>query len=101
MKNDMKYQKYYSNGDLHTVNNHVCMCCKQLKNNTDIFVFDTEKDLKPKRLLGNKGSVFTSSSSFGSAIKSYENVFLCGECVYMLSQQLSEDVLKKIVADEL
>jgi len=120
MQETMRYKKYFSNGDLGEVNDHICICCKRVKNNTDIFVFDTERDFPTERSrspfanvgLNKKSSVITTSGStgitsssftaapaIGSPIRAYDSIFMCGECIYKLSQKLSDEVVKKIVAE--
>jgi len=121
---EMHYLKYYSNGDLDKLNNHHCICCKQLKNDTDIFVFTdnsiftAEPSTSPApytTVTGtgtrSTGGAITGTSTSSSRLFSGQNmsfrpakkdsIYLCAECVFKLSKQISPEVLGKMVVDKL
>lgn len=91
----LNYKKYFSNGDLDKLNEHECMCCKKVKNDITIFVFDSEKHYK------SSGNSIFRNTDLNSPIKTYENVYLCANCLYRLSKKIPEEEISKMVAEEI
>jgi len=100
VKTEMNYKKYKSNGDLDKILNHSCICCKRLKNDTEIFVF-TDNSVEPIQ-----PSFTTSTTIFSGQNTAYRpakqnTIFMCAECIYKLSKKISEETITKLVADEI
>ena len=105
MKKDMIYSKYFSNGQLPELNNHICACCHMLKNNTDIFVFVAPEYSGPfswQPLQTTNVTTYQQKNNliynpYASSDK--HQVFLCAECVLELSRAISHEALKNIVKE--
>jgi len=124
-EDELHFKKYKSNGDVPQMIQHYCICCKKLKNDTEIFVF-TDNSIgeswvgstitpnqytttQPTTISGAThfvpsnyptGSIFNGQNTAYRPAKQ-NTIFLCAECLYKLSQKISEETIAKLVADKI
>ena len=112
----MHYKKYISNGDLPELNNHHCICCGVAEQNMEIFVFfgkvNTEDNVYPKRYetittqLTPSGLKYPQPILTPELVEPYwdrrrQQMFMCAECIYKLSKEISQDTIAKWVLEKL
>jgi len=104
--NKPSYIKYFSNGELPNLNNHYCMCCHELKNNMEIFVFTLANRSVRSGAFGSMFIPFSHSYKSRKYYKSLavnhgDNIYMCAECIMKLYKDISAESIKNMVVDKL
>lgn len=101
------YIKYFSNGDLDKLNQHYCVCCKKLKNNMEIFVFNL---MPSSQSFGSWITTLQSPFSNNTGKQYYKSlaphntgnqVYLCAECILEMYKKISQETLNNLMVDKL
>jgi len=116
----MNYEKVFSK-----ISNRRCMCCGEVKKDMDVFIFIIKVKVKksplkyppyyttyssgktytiPTTSITSTSPISTSSSSI-LPYETYEDeemhVFLCAECLFKLSKEISPESMVNMVSDKL